>query len=282
MATVRTQESSQLLAFAKAFWAVANKVLVALGDWTLFSLQACQGIVERSFRSVEFLTICLQVGLRSVGVVAVTGGFIGAVLAVQTYSQFHALGLETSLGGVIHLSVMKELGPVLAAVMLAGRVGSAMAAELATMRVTEQIDAMATLGVDPIKYLVSPRFLACVLMIPLLCVFADLLGLAGSSIVCLHIYGIEPFHYWNHSRAYVGRWDILVGIGKSVVFGGVLALISCHRGFNSRPGAAGVGQAATEAFVYSFVAILVLDFFLALFTNTIHDTLWPRTGSQML
>ena len=260
----------------------AGNTLEDLGDWTLFSIRAARGVTGRSFRTIELLRICLSVGLRSVGVVAITGGFIGMVLAVQTYSQFHTLGLETSLGAVIHLSVVKELGPVLAAVMLSGRIGSAMAAELATMRVTEQIDALACLGVDPVKYLAGPRFFACVLMIPLLCVIADLMGLAGSSLVCLHIYDIDSFHYWQHSQAFLKPWDIFVGVGKSVIFGGVLALIACHRGFNSQAGAEGVGRAATEAFVYSFVAILVLDFFLALFLNTVHELIWPVTGSQMI
>lgn len=259
-------------------WA-ANKT-VNLGEWTQFSLHAISGILHRSFRTVELLAICLRVGLNSVGVVAITGAFIGMVLAVQTYSQFHTLGLDTSLGAVIHLSVVKELGPVLAATMLAGRVGSAMAAELATMRVTEQIDALACLGVDPVRYLVGPRFLACLLMIPLLCVVGDLMGLAGSTLICLKIYHIDSFHYWQHAQAFVHPWDVLVGVAKSVVFGGVLALIACHRGFNSKPGAEGVGRAATEAFVYSFVAILALDFFLAMFSNSLHDWIWPEASGM--
>jgi len=278
MSPAQPRESALLAAALER----AGNAAENLGDWTLFSLRAARGVTGRSFRTIELLTICLQVGLSSVGVVAITGAFIGMVLAVQTYSQFHTLGLETSLGAVIHLSIVKELGPVLAAVMLSGRVGSAMSAELATMRVTEQIDALACLGVDPVKYLVGPRFLACVLMIPLLCVIADLMGLAGSSLVCLQIFKIDAFHYWQHSKTFLQPWDIFVGIGKSVLFGGVLALIACHRGFHSRPGAEGVGRAATEAFVYSFVAILVLDFFLALFSNTIHDLIWPMQGMQML
>jgi len=182
---------------------------------------------------------------------------------------------------VIHLSVVRELGPVLAAVMLAGRVGSAMAAELATMRVTEQIDALAVLGVDPVKYLAGPRFLAALLVIPLLTVIADLTGLAGSTGICLYIYGIDSHHYWRHTREFVGVWDLMVGLTKATVFGGVLALIACHRGVHSRPGAAGVGRAATEAFVASFVAIIVLDFVLAMFSNTLHDLIWPNAAGLL-
>jgi len=256
--------------------------LVGLGDWTLFSTRALSGIVGRAFTRRELVRVAAEVGVSSFPVVAVTGLFIGMVLSVQTYNQFHTVGLETSLGAVIHLSVVRELGPVLAAVMLAGRVGSAMAAELATMRVSEQLDALSSLGVDPVKYLVAPRFLACLLTIPLLTVFADLTGLVGSTLICLHVYGIDPYHYWQHSRNFVGVWDVFVGLGKAFAFGGVLSLIACHRGFHSKPGAAGVGRAATEAFVASFVAIIVIDFVLAMFANTVHDLIWPEAQLKVV
>lgn len=249
--------------------------LVGLGDWTLFAGRAVLGVPSRHLKGVELLRACVEVGAASVGVIAVTGLFIGMVLAVQTYSQFRAIGLETSLGAVIHLSVVRELGPVLAAVMLAGRVGTAMAAQLGTMRVTEQIDALASLGVDPVQFLVAPRFLACLLMIPLLTVLADVMGILGSSLICLQVYQIDAHHYWRHTANYVRVWDVMVGLMKAVVFGGVLSLICCHRGFHSRAGAEGVGKAATEGFVQSFVAILVLDFLLAVFFQALTGLLWP-------
>src|SRR5262245_24163684 len=199
-----------------------SATLLGLGDWSLFARRAVAGAVTKAFSLRELLRIAAEVGAGSLGVVAVTGMFIGMVLAVQAYSQFHNVGLETSMGAFIHMSVVRELGPVLAAVMLAGRVGSAMAAELATMRVTEQIDALACLGVDPVKYLAAPRFLACLVMIPLLTAIADVCGLAGSSVISLHVYGIEPHHYWRHSRDYVRVWDVFVGLTKATVFGGVL------------------------------------------------------------
>src|SRR4051812_40410005 len=188
----------------------AVRAMVALGDWTQFSSRAITGLFQRGFRRGDLLRICVEVGVSSTGVVALTGMFIGMVLAVQAYSQFHTIGLETSLGAVIHLSVVRELGPVLAAVMLSGRVGAAMAAELATMRITEQIDALACLGVDPVKYLAGPRFLAAVLMIPLLTVLADLMGLVGSTVICLHVYQIDAHHYWRHTREFVKVWDVFV------------------------------------------------------------------------
>jgi phospholipid/cholesterol/gamma-HCH transport system permease protein len=256
--------------------------LIAFGDWWLFALRAGLGVVGRAFGRREFLRVGVAVGVNSVGVVAITGTFIGMVLAVQAYAQFHMIGLETSLGAVIHISLMRELGPVLAAVMLAGRVGSAMAAELATMRVTEQIDALACLGVDPVKYLVGPRVLACVLLLPLLTVLADVMGLFGSTLICLRVYHIDGHHYWHHTRNFVKVWDVMVGLSKGLAFGGVLSLIACHRGFNSRPGAEGVGRAATEAFVISFVVILVLDFILAMLANTVYALLWPPTYAKVI
>lgn len=256
--------------------------LVGLGDWTVFTIRAIGGVIARQFHGRELLRVAAEVGAGSVGVIAITGAFIGMVLAVQMYHQLHPLGLDTALGAIIHMSVVRELGPVLAAVMLAGRVGTAMAAELGTMRVTDQVDALALLGVDPVRYLVAPRFLACVVMIPLLTTIANVTGVIGSSVVCLAVFRIEEHHFWEHSANYVRLWDLFVGLGKSVAFGGVLSLICCHRGFHSRSGAQGVGRAATQGFVLSFVAILAIDFVLAMLSNVVGDLFWPRTGARML
>jgi phospholipid/cholesterol/gamma-HCH transport system permease protein len=249
--------------------------IAALGDWSLFAARTASGVFRGTFRRRELLRISVEVGVASVGVVAITGTFIGMVLAVQVYSQFHSMGLDTSIGAMIHMSVIRELGPFLTAVMLAGRIGSAMAAELATMRVTEQLDALACLGVDPVKYLAAPRVIACVLLLPLLTILADLTGILGSSLICLHVYQIDSYHYWRHTQEYVKVWDVFTGLAKAVVFGGVLSLVACHRGFNSRPGAEGVGRAATEAFVFAFVAILIIDFFLAMLANSLYTLIWP-------
>jgi len=255
--------------------------LTGLGDWSLFASRTLSGVLSRHLKRSELLRLCVEVGSSSLFVVAITGLFIGMVLAVQAYSQFHTIGLETSLGAVIHMSVVRELGPVLCAIMLAGRVGTAMAAQIATMRVTEQTDALACLGVDPVKYLASPRFLACVLMIPLLTIVADGLGVIGSSLICLQVFHIDSFHYWRHTAEFVRLYDLFVGLFKATVFGGVLSLICCHRGFHSRPGAVGVGRAATEGFVLSFVAILVLDFLMAMFFNGLSNLLWPVANAKV-
>lgn len=246
----------------------------SLGDWSAFALRAVARTALRRPYPGTFLPICYEIGVRSVFVVGLTGAFIGMVLAVQAYGQFRPMGLETWMGSLINTSVLRELGPVLAATMLAGRVGSAMAAEIGTMRVTEQIDALACLGVDPLRYLVVPRVLACVLLIPLLTVMADCLGIAGGGVVCLGVFGVEPHHYWRHGTENIGLWDVFTGLGKSAVFGGFIALIACHRGFRAAAGSQGVGRAATQAFVTSFVMILVLDFFMALGLNSLYERLF--------
>jgi phospholipid/cholesterol/gamma-HCH transport system permease protein len=261
-------------------WILTN-VVTALGDWAAFAGRTLLWTFRRLPGPGTFVPICYAVGVRSVMVVAVTGMFIGMVLAVQSYGQFRPMGLATWMSSMIHTSVIRELGPVLAATMIAGRVGSAMAAELGTMRVTEQIDALAMLGVDPVHYLVVPRFLACILLTPLLTVLADCMGIVGGALICLGVFGIEPHFYWSHGRDYLGLWDVFASLFKATVFGGVIALIGCQRGFHSRPGSEGVGRAATEAFVLSFLAILVLDFFLALVLNTLHERLVGLPGMRV-
>lgn len=253
----------------------ASAWITELGDLTLFVLASFTGTLRLPYPGT-LLPCCYNVGVRSVPVVAVTGLFIGMVMAVQAYAGFHNVGLASHLGMIVNTSVVREMGPVLAAVMLAGRVGSAMAAELATMRVSEQIDALACLGVRPVRYLVAPRLLACVLLIPLLAILADFTGVVGGAVISLGVFHLEPHHYWAHCQGVIGVWDLgTAGFVKPMFFGGAIALISCHRGFNSRPGAEGVGQAATEAFVASFIAIFALDFVLALCLNAVRESLWP-------
>jgi phospholipid/cholesterol/gamma-HCH transport system permease protein len=245
--------------------------LVLLGDFTLFSLKSLTRAVFRRPAPRTILPSFYLVGVRSVPVVAITGAFIGMVMAVQMFNQFQRMGLATRLGSMINITLVRELGPVLAATMLAGRVGSAMAAELATMKVTEQVDALTCLGADPLHYLVAPRLLACMLLVPLLTIMADFMGIMGGALISTRVFGIEAHYYWEHSESFINAWDVCMGLIKAVFFGAAIALISCHRGLNSKPGAEGVGQAATEAFVSSFVAILVLDFFLAMFLINLWD-----------
>ncbi len=218
-----------------------------------------------------------QVGTRSIPVVALVGAFVGAVLGVEMFTQFQAFGQETRLGGVIHISVVKQIGPVLAAVMIAGRVGGAVSAELGSMRVTEQLDALRVMGSDPIRHLVVPRVLACLIMVPVLTVFSDLLGIGGSWLVVVKGFGVDAEEYWKFSGQFVGNWDVFTGLVKSVVFGLGIGLISCYKGFNCGTGASGVGRAATDAFVVSFITIIISNFFLAKFMNDLYTAIYGHT-----
>lgn len=204
-----------------------------------------------------------QIGTRSIPVMMVVGAFVGMVLAVETYHEFAAIGQEIRLGGIINISVVKQIGPVLAAIMLAGRVGGSVSAELGTMRVTEQLDALRVMGTDPVAYLVLPRVVACVVMIPILTVFSDLLGIWGGYLVTVRGFGVNAHSYWEFSSRFVAAYDVMTGLIKSLFFGLAISLISCYKGFYCRSGAAGVGRAATDAFVTSFLAIIVSNFFLA-------------------
>jgi len=257
------------------------RAMIALGDFTMFAWQTLLWLFTRRPRRGTIWPTFYQVGVSSLPVVALTGTFIGMVLAVQSFFQFRQIGLETRLGAVINMTLLRELGPVLAATMLAGRVGSAMAAELGTMRVTEQIDALAAMGTNPIHYLVVPRFLACLLLIPTLTVMADFMGVAGGHFYSVDILGIDVHHYWHNSAKFVTNFDLFVGLFKSVFFGAAIAMVSCYQGFNCSAGAEGVGSASTNSFVYSFVAILVLDLFLGIGLDSIYYTLNPEGASLL-
>ena len=248
----------------------------ALGDIMLFGTRTLLWLVSRMPQRETLLPNFYQIGVLSLPVVALTGTFIGMVLAVQSYSQFRMVHLETRLGAIINMSLVRELGPVLAATMLAGRVGSAMAAELGTMRVTEQIDALSSMGANPIQYLVVPRFLGCLVLIPTLTIMADFMGVVGGWFYSTQMLGIDNHHYWENSQKFVGAFDLFGGVFKSLFFGAAIALISCHRGFHCDPGAEGVGRAAYSAFVNSFVVILILDFSLGVMLDRVYYMLWPH------
>ncbi|TWT57537.1 putative phospholipid ABC transporter permease protein MlaE [Thalassoglobus neptunius] len=266
-------ESQQLTFVHHLGQAVVGFVTLA-GDLTLFGLRMASWIIPGWPRGNVLWPVMYQIGVLSLPVILITGGFIGMVLSVQAYEQFALMHMESQLGTVVNVTLLKELGPVLAAVMLAGRVGSAMAAQLGTMRVTEQIDALTALGANPVAYLVVPRFLACFLLIPLLTLFADGIGVLSGWWFSTQVLDVESFYYWHHSRRFVTSYDLLSGILKSVFFGTAISLIACHRGFHSRAGAEGVGQAATEAFVYSFVVILGIDFLLGYLLMELYPILW--------
>jgi phospholipid/cholesterol/gamma-HCH transport system permease protein len=250
--------------------------IVGLGNIATFTMRMFGWLLTRLPRKETLLPSFYQIGVLSLPVVALTGTFIGMVLVVQSYVQFRNLHMEAKLGAVINMSLVRELGPVLAATMLAGRVGSAMAAELGTMRVTEQIDALVTMGANPIRYLVVPRFLGCLLLIPALTIMADFMGVVGAMFYAVQLLGIDWYHYIENSRHFVGFFDMFVGVFKSLFFGAAISIIACYRGFHCDPGAEGVGRAATAAFVYSFVMILLLDLLLGIALDGVYFMLWPQ------
>jgi len=252
--------------------------LATIGDISLFCLRTFAWLFWRRPRWETLLPNFYQVGVLSLPVIALTGTFIGMVLAVQSYFTFRDLGLETRLGAVINMTLVRELGPVLAATMLAGRVGCAMAAELGTMRVTEQIDALESMGADPIHYLVVPRFVACIFLIPTLTIMADFMGVVGGYFYSVVLLDIDKHHYWYNSEKFVNLFDLFSGIFKSLFFGAAIALMSCYRGFNCSPGAEGVGRAATAAFVYSFVMILAIDLVLGDLMYSLYYQFYPNAS----
>jgi phospholipid/cholesterol/gamma-HCH transport system permease protein len=258
------------------FGAILIEWTMTLGNMATFVLRTFGWLFARLPRKETIWPCFYQIGVLSLPVVALTGTFIGMVLVVQSYVQFRNLHLEAKLGAVINMSLVRELGPVLAATMLAGRVGSAMAAELGTMRVTEQIDALVTMGANPIHYLVVPRFLGCLMLIPALTLMADFMGVAGAMFYAVNLLGIDAHHYIENSQHFVGNFDLFVGVFKSLFFGAAIALIACYRGFNCDAGAEGVGRAATAAFVHSFVMILLLDLLLGIALDGIYFTIYPE------
>lgn len=208
------------------------------------------------FKQMEF------VGVKSLGVVIITGGFTGMVLALQTYYGFRKIGSEGMVGATVALSMTRELGPVLTSLMVTGRAGSAMAAELGSMRVTEQIDALTVMALSPIKYLIVPRVLASFFMLPVLTIISDFVGIVGGYLVGVKLLSINEGVFIARMVKYVSLDDIYNGLVKAAVFGVLFSLISCYKGFNTKGGAEGVGKSTTQAVVYSSVTILIADYIL--------------------
>ena len=230
------------------------------GRITLLLWKAALLIFQRPFNLKDILRQMEEVGIKSMPVVLITGAFTGAVLALQSYTGFQRFNAETFVGTVVALSITRELGPVLTGLMVSGRVGSSMAAELGTMQVTEQIDALYTLAVNPIKYLIVPRLLAALIMMPVLVIFADLIGIAGGYFVSVKVLSSNPYTYMERTWNYLELNDIFSGLFKAAVFGVIIATISCYQGFFTRGGAEGVGRATTKAVVLSCLLILIFNY----------------------
>jgi len=240
-----------------------TQFVMEMGRVLIFLSQTVRWTVSRPFYLKNLLKQMEQIGVNSVPVVLTTAISTGMVLALQSYTGFKRFGAETLIGAVVSLSMTRELGPVLTGLMVAGRAGAAMAAELGTMKVTEQIDALETLATNPMKYLVVPRFLASTVMMFFLTVLGMMIGVTGGYFVGVKVLGANPVTYINQSIDNTEVTDIWYGLIKSLVFGAVVGLIGCYKGFHTEGGAEGVGKATTGAVVVSCMLILILDYFLS-------------------
>jgi phospholipid/cholesterol/gamma-HCH transport system permease protein len=232
----------------------------AAGALTLFALVGLSHLLRPPFHVRMFLRAFIEIGYFSLPVVALTAIFTGMVLALQSSTGLARFSAETAMPSLVVLSITRELGPVLAGLMVAGRVGAAMAAEIGTMRVTDQIDALTTLSTDPMKYLVAPRLLAATLALPLLVLVGDILGVLGGFIIATVKLDFNAATYLSNTLNYMQTIDVVSGLAKAAVFGFLIALLGCFNGYASRGGAQGVGAATTSAVVAASVLILAFDY----------------------
>lgn len=248
-----------------AFGTRLFRMIEDLGNIFVLLLQCLSWLFRPPSEARNIIKQMAEVGINSMPVVLVTATFTGMVLALQSWSGFQRFQATSFVGSVVALSITRELGPVFAGLIVSGRVGASMAAELGTMKVTEQIDALVTLATNPVKYLVVPRVVASTLVLPVLVIFADLVGILGGYFVSVYLLGANPYVYTDKTYQYLESWDIYTGLIKAAVFGFLIALISCYNGFIAEGGAEGVGRATTRAVVASSMTVLVSDYFMTSF-----------------
>jgi phospholipid/cholesterol/gamma-HCH transport system permease protein len=258
--------------------AFVSRVNAAAKDWVLgiqeyFTLayKALRFIFARPFYATDLVQQMDAIGVQSLGIVLLTGFFTGMVLALQSAVQLQTFGATMYIGRLVSASMIRELGPVLAGLMVAGRVGSGIAAQLGSMKVTEQIDALNTLGTDPIKKLVTPRVLASLIMLPVLTIINDLVGILGGNIIAKTMFGLPTSFYWRtvweqmaadgFTLRYIPN-DFLQGLTKPFVFGGIISITACYYGLNTTGGTEGVGTSTTRTVVAASISILIVDYFL--------------------
>src|SRR5215472_4644899 len=246
--------------------------LEGLGRLTLLTKDTFKSLFTFKVAWRDLVYQTYFVGVKSQSVVLITGAFTGMVLGAQTYFQFHKVKMDTATLAVVSVSMCSELGPVLTGLMVAGRVGAAIAAELGTMRVTEQIDALRTLATHPVDYLVVPRLMSLHITLPLLTAEAIALGIAAGYIVAVYLLGIDPAYSWSNMLKYTSTEVVIIGMIKSFIFGGIIAIVGCYKGLYCGQGAQGVGRATTEAVVYSSITILITNFFLTLSLGKLFHT----------
>lgn len=234
--------------------------VLELGSFTRFVAKSVYNCFVPPFYFKLFFNQFLNMGFYSVPVVGLTTLFAGMVIAIQTYSGFSKFGAESAVATVVLISVTRELAPVLSALMVAGRIGAAMAAEIGTMRVTEQIDALVTLSANPFRYLMAPRLWAGVIVMPLLVLFGDIIGIFGGYVVGVYKLDFNPANYINATVQNLEALDVISGMVKAGVFGFIISVMGCYHGYRSKGGAQGVGEATTNAVVSSSILILIFNY----------------------
>ncbi len=249
-----------MIKFLASIGAAFFAFLGAAGRLAIFAGTALATAFSPPFYPRALLRQMVEIGYFSLPVVGLTAIFTGMVLALQSYTGFSRFAAESAVATVVVLSVTRELGPVIAGLMVAGRVGAAMAAEIGTMRVTDQIDALTTLSTNPLRYLVLPRLIAGLVTLPLLVVVADVIGVFGGYLVAVYRFGFNPAAYLARTQQYLELGDVVSGLVKAAVFGFLVALMGCYHGYYSRGGAQGVGQATTAAVVSASILILFFDY----------------------
>jgi phospholipid/cholesterol/gamma-HCH transport system permease protein len=243
------------------------KALESLGEYMRMVLLMLFGAIRHPPKWALVRNQLFDIGVMSVPVIAITGLSTGMVLAAQAYFQLSDKGLTGTTGIMVAKSMIVELGPILTAFMITGRVGAAITAELGSMRVTEQIDALKSMNVNPLTYLVAPRFIAMTCMVPVLTIFSCAMGILGGYLVAVQLYGMAPHAFFDPMPIYITSFDLISGFLKSFVFGLLIVTISCYRGMNTQGGAAGVGRSTTNSVVICYSAILLANFMLTLGLN---------------
>jgi phospholipid/cholesterol/gamma-HCH transport system permease protein len=251
-----------LLDSCEALGATVIRFLQRVGALAAFVGRAVTHVFLPPFFPSQLLRQLIDIGYYSLPVVGMTALFTGMVLALQSYTGFTRFNAESAIAGVVVLSVTRELAPVLAGLMVAGRIGASIAAEIGTMRVTEQIDALSTLSVNPFKYLIAPRIVAGTLMLPILVFVGDIIGVFGGYVVSIYRLGFSPGSYLSQTWDVMEPMDVVSGLVKAGVFGFIVAMLGCYHGFNSQRGAQGVGAATTNAVVSSSILILIFNYIL--------------------
>ena len=248
-------------------WIARN--LQGLGNIALMARDVLTSLVYDRISPRNLIYQLYFIGVRSQSVVLITGAFTGMVLAAQSYFQFHRVRMDSAILAVVGVSMCSELGPVLTSLMVAGRVGAALAAELGTMRVTEQIDALRTLATHPVSYLVVPRLTATIIALPLLTAESISIGIGAAYVLSATYLEVDPTYSWHWLVYYADVEGVMIGLMKATAYGMIIGLISCYKGMTCGEGAVGVGRATTEAVVFADIAILVCNFFLTLFLNQV-------------